>query len=64
MKVRNLLLAGLAIVAMAGCSNEEVTDNGQEQGNKNASMQVSFSFPQGTTGVREVDKGSEAEYDF
>ncbi len=33
MKVRNLLLAGLAAVAMTACSNEndETVDNGQVQ---------------------------------
>ena len=38
MKVRNLLLAGLAAVAMTACSNEndETVDNGQVQGTENA----------------------------
>ncbi len=38
MKVRNLLLAGLAVVAMTACSNEndEIVDNGQVQGTENA----------------------------
>ena len=44
MKVRNLLLAGLAAVAMTACSNEndETVDNGQVQGTENALIPVSY----------------------
>lgn len=47
MKVRNLLLAGLAAVAMTACSNEndETVDNGQVQGTENALIQLGISYP-------------------
>ena len=47
MKVRNLLLAGLAVAAMTACSNEndEIVDNGQVQGTENALIRLGISYP-------------------
>lgn len=46
MKVRNLLLAGLAVAAMTACSNDvdEIVDNGN-QNPETALMQLSFEVP-------------------
>lgn len=49
MKVKNLLLAGLAVAAMTACSNnDEIVDNGITT-EKNASMRFGISLPQGQT---------------
>ena len=55
MKVRNLLLAGLAAVAMTACSNEndETVDNGQVQGTENALIQLGISYPVTTRATEE-----------
>lgn len=47
MKVRNLLLASLAVAAMTACSNEndETVDNGQVQGTENAVIRLGISYP-------------------
>ncbi|MCS2243574.1 hypothetical protein NXW34_10025 [Bacteroides thetaiotaomicron] len=46
MKVKNLLLAGLAVAAMTACSNEndEIVNNGN-QNPETAFMQLSFEVP-------------------
>lgn len=60
MKVKNLLLAGLAVAAMTACSNDiESVDNNNLPLEKNASMQLNFSFPKTT---RAVDAGDDFEY--
>lgn len=66
MKVKNLLLAGLAVAAMTACSNDvdEIVDNGN-QNPGTALMQLSFEFP--NTRATEVedkdgDKGTSDEY--
>lgn len=42
MKVRNLLLASLAVAAMTACSNEndEFVNNGNQTGEKNAMVTI------------------------
>ena len=66
MKVKNLLLAGLAVAAMTACSNEndEIVNNGNQNA-ETALMQLSFEVP-GTraTSVEDEndDKGVAAEY--
>ena len=47
MKVRNLLLASLAVAAMTACSNEndEFVNNGNQTGEKNAIMEFGIAFP-------------------
>lgn len=61
MKAKNLLLAGLAVFAMTACNNDiESVDNNDLPLEKNASMQLNFSFPKTT---RAVDAGSDFEYD-
>ena len=46
MKVKNLLLAGLAVAAMTACSNDEIIDNdGIQTNGENAAMQINFQFP-------------------
>ena len=46
MKVKNLLLAGLAVAAMTACSNDEIIDNdGIQTKGENAAMQINFQFP-------------------
>lgn len=60
MKTKNLLLAGLAVFAMTACNNDiESVDNNDLPLEKNASMQLNFSFPKTT---RAVDAGSDFEY--
>ncbi len=63
MKVRNLLLAGLAAVAMTACSNEndETVDNGQVQGTENALIQLGISYPVTT---RATEEGLTSEQTF
>lgn len=67
MKVKNLLLAGLAVAAMTACSNnDEFVDNSQVLGAKDAFMQFGITMPQGTktraTGDKEA--GTDAEQNF
>ena len=47
MKVRNLLLASLAVAAMTACSNEndEFVNNGNQTSEKNAIMEFGIAFP-------------------
>ena len=40
MKVKNLLLAGLAVAAMTACSNDEIVDNGIQTPTEEASMRL------------------------
>lgn len=63
MKVRNLLLAGLAVAAMTACSNEndEFVNNGNQTGEKNAIMEFGIAFPSLT---RATETGLSAEQDF
>lgn len=44
MKVKNLLLAGLAVAAMTACSNDidEIVDNGNQTPTEEASMKLYF----------------------
>lgn len=60
MKVKNLLLAGLAVAAMTACSNDiEGVDNSiQDEGT--ALMQLNFSFPEGAvTRAVNVEEGED-----
>ena len=63
MKVRNLLLASLAVAAMTACSNEndEFVNNGNQTGEKNAIMEFGIAFPSLT---RATETGLSAEQDF
>ena len=65
MKVRNLLLAGLAAVAMTACSNEndETVDNGQVQGTENALIQLGISYPVTTRATEEEGLTSEQTFE-
>ena len=48
MKVKNLLLAGLAVAAMTACSNDidEIVDNGvQAPTGEQATMRINFAVP-------------------
>lgn len=60
MKIRNLLLASLAIVAMTACSNDnEVVDNGNQiLTGENAGMSLRFAFSDRT---RAVEPGNPSE---
>ena len=53
MKVKNLLLAGLAVAAMTACSNnDEIVENGIQTTGEEASMQINLKFAdQGTRAV-------------
>ena len=53
MKVKNLLLAGLAVAAMTACSNDEIIDNdGIQTNGENADGQINLKFAdQGTRAV-------------
>ena len=64
MKVRNLLLAGLAAVAMTACSNEndETVDNGQVQGTENAVIRLGISYPTVTRANTEEGLTSEQAF--
>lgn len=68
MKVKNLLLASLAIVAMTACSNEDefANENNQNSTGEQAKMRLLFSFDEanGTRGVAEgdPDMGDALEY--
>lgn len=63
MKVKNLLLAGLAVAAMTACSNEndEIVNNGNQIGEKNAIMEFGIAFPSLT---RATETGLATEQDF
>ena len=65
MKVRNLLLAGLAVAAMTACSNEndEIVDNGQVQGTENALIRLGISYPT-LTRAAGTEEGLEGEQLF
>lgn len=65
MKVRNLLLAGLAVAAMTACSNEndEFVNNGNQAGEKNAIMEFGIAFPS-LTRANSTETGLSAEQDF
>lgn len=65
MKVKNLLLAGLAVAAMTACSNnDEVIDNGSQLTGEKASMQIKLKFSDITRGVTQGgnDKGENVEF--
>lgn len=68
MKVKNVLLAGLAAVAMTACSNEDdfANKNNQNLTGEQAKMRLLFSFNEkdGTRSVTEgePDMGSDLEY--
>lgn len=72
MKLRSLFLASLAAVAMVSCSNEEdVTMNGNVDGEKDAIVQFGISFANSgtrattvTSGDPTTEKGIEAEQTF
>lgn len=50
MKIKNLLLAGLAVAAMTACSNsEDFVDNSNQPEIKDATMQFGIAFPQNGT---------------
>ena len=59
MKVKNLLLAGLAVAAMTACSNndiDEIVDNGtQPTTGEKASMKINFTFADSGTGFFQSD---------
>ena len=61
MKVKNLLLAGLAVAAMTACSNndiDEIVDNGTQPTTcEKASMKINFTFADSGTGTRTVTAG-------
>ena len=64
MKVKNLLLAGLAVAAMTACSNnDEIVENGIQTTGEEASMQINLNFAdQGTRAVSgEPDEGADFE---
>ena len=63
MKVKNLLLAGLAVAAMTACSNDvdEIVNNGNQTGEKSAIMEFGIAFPALT---RTVDAGLATEQEF
>lgn len=65
MKVKNLLLAGLAVAAMTACSNDELVDNGVQTNEENASMQINFQFATDTRAVSDggTDAGDKIEYE-
>ena len=66
MKVRNLLLAGLAVAAMTACSNEndEIVDNGQVQGTENALIRLGISYPTVTRAAGDTEDGLAEEQSF
>ena len=66
MKVRNLLLAGLAVAAMTACSNEndEIVDNGQVQGTENALIRLGISYPTLTRAAGDTEDGLAEEQSF
>lgn len=66
MKVKNLLLAGLAVAAMTACSNnDEFVDNSVQPAGEEASMKISLKFANEITSRASsgnTDKGEEVEY--
>lgn len=66
MKVRNLLLAGLAVAAMTACSNEndEIVNNGQVQGTENALIRLGISYPTLTRAAGDTEDGLVGEQLF
>lgn len=65
MKVKNLLLAGLAVAAMTACSNEndEIVDNNTQPTGEKTEMKVNFTFANAVSrGV--TDGGKDAGEDF
>lgn len=66
MKVRNLLLAGLAVAAMTACSNEndEIVDNSQVQGTENALIRLGISYPTVTRAAGDTEEGLAGEQLF
>lgn len=66
MKVRNLLLAGLAVAAMTACSNEndEIVNNGQVQGTENALIRLGISYPTLTRAAGDTEDGLTTEQAF
>ena len=63
MKLRNLLLAGLAIFAMSSCSNE-VNDTPLQPQAKDALVQFNLSFPVSSASTRATEKGLTEEQEF
>lgn len=65
MKVKNLLLAGLAVAAMTACSNnDEFVDNSVQPAGEEASMKISLKFANEITSRAnsgETDKGDQVE---
>lgn len=55
MKVKNLLLAGLAVAAMTACSNDEIVDSSAIATGEDASIRISFLAP--ASGTRSVTSG-------
>ena len=49
MKVKNLLLAGLAVAAMTACSNDEIVDSSAIATGEDASIRISFLAPASET---------------
>lgn len=61
MKLRSLFLAGLAVMAMASCSNDvEGVDNNVEP-TKDAKMQLAITFPQATVTRAELSDDQKGE---
>ncbi len=71
MKIKNLLLAGLAVAAMTACSNnEDFVDNSNQPETGNATMQFGIAFPQrqtragdGVSGETEVGITNESAFE-
>lgn len=63
MKIKNLLLAGLAVFAMSGCSseNDAIVDNGENATEKNATMRFSIGFPSTVTRATADEIGTTEE---
>lgn len=62
MKVKNLLLAGLAVAAMTACSNnDEIIDNGVQTPTEEAEMRINFTFDNAplSRGTEVTDKDKE-----
>lgn len=63
MKLRNLFLVGLAAMAMASCSNENDPIENGGNGEKNATVQFSLSFPTATM-TKATEEGLSTEQEF
>lgn len=64
MKIKNLLLAGLAVAAMTACSNnDEIIDNGVQTPTEEASMRINLKFAnEGTRAASgDTDEGEDFE---